>query len=118
LAYAEKRVSESESKGRGEQEKRTLALVASLSKERAASTSVETRPGTTARSSLPNSVSCKEEIGQFRLFALSSYSQAYETVKGGLDLLVDGSVEERSISTQGRMRGKGKKAAYPPFCLP
>ena len=36
---------------------RTLAFVASLSKERRASTSVETRPGTIARISLPNSTS-------------------------------------------------------------
>jgi len=35
----------------------TLALVASLSKERRASTSVETRPGMMARISFPNSTS-------------------------------------------------------------
>jgi hypothetical protein len=42
---------------------RTLALVPSLSNERAASTSVETRPGTMARISLPNSTSCRGTRG-------------------------------------------------------
>jgi hypothetical protein len=39
----------------------TLALVAALSNERLASTSVETRPGTISRISRPNSTSCGEE---------------------------------------------------------
>lgn len=42
------------------QRERTLALVAFLSKESRASTSVETRPGTRARISFPNSTSCDE----------------------------------------------------------
>jgi len=39
------------------EEKVTFALVAALSKERRASTSVETRPGMMARIALPNSTS-------------------------------------------------------------
>lgn len=80
-------------------ERRTLALVPSLSKEREASTSVETRPGTTARSSLPNSVSCRKKYkSDSTSWQEKRGKRTHETVKSGLDLLVEGSVSRGTVS--------------------
>ena len=64
---------------------RTLALVPSLSKERRASTSVETRPGMMLRISLPNSTSCAGGQRTERRGA----GGTHETVDGEGGLLVE-----------------------------
>lgn len=64
-----------------------FALVPSLSKERRASTSVETRPGMIARISLPNSTSC--DVKHRKYSGVARYEElAHQTVSSGLNLLV------------------------------
>jgi hypothetical protein len=79
-------------------------MVAFLSKDNRASTSVETRPGISARISLPNSVSCRGFVKGVQ----RTFGRAHEAVQAVLDLLVaaaalllrvlDGDIDQRSIS--------------------
>lgn len=96
-----------------------MALVASLSKDKAGSASVDTRPGTTFKSSLPNSTSCPWMLRQSTRRLSGKNAATHQTVEAVLDLRVDVAILRnprlRKLPCIVLIRRAWKP--YPPFCL-